>query len=130
MEPQILLDPNWEWVDGTYTLFRKGRPHYNALQISIALNEEKKILGTADLDILVLNWVERIGGRSLQQSRGQCSYGEFSSSIFSARDFPHCQLWCISNGIHFIFVTFICDATPTTEELNETEAMALSLTLG
>jgi hypothetical protein len=130
MEPQILLDPNWEWADGNYTLYRKGRPNYNPLQISIVLNKEEKILGTAALDMLALNWVERIGGKSLQQSRGRCSYGEFSSSVFSARDFLHCQLWCISNGIHFIFATFICDVTPTTEELNEVEAMALSLTVG
>jgi hypothetical protein len=130
MEPQILLDPNWEWVDGTYTLSRKGRSNINTLQISIALNKEEKILGISALDMLALNWVERIGGKSLQQFRGQCSYGEFSSSIFSAEDFPHCQLWCISNGIHFIFATFICDVTPTAEELNEVEAMALSLTLG
>src|SRR5262249_44997707 len=131
MKPSLALNPNWEIVDNDNpTLMRKGRSANNSLQISVVWNEEARDLGASnDLEALACAWVESLGGRSIQQSRGACTYGEFFSSIFSAKNLPYCQLWCISNNVHFIFATFICEGPPTPEEIREVERMALSLTL-
>ena len=134
VRPQLSVNPNWELMEGddyvVPTFMRKGRSANNVFQISAALNvEEKDLSGGADLETLAARWVESLDGKSVEQSKGRCDFGEFASAVFTAHEFPYCQLWCISDNTHLLFVTFICEVPPTPEEQKEVEAMALSLTL-
>ena len=132
MKPSLVLNPSWERVDNPsvpFTFMRMGRSNSNALQISFAWNKERKHLDkNTTVEILASKLVEdQLNGIPLRKYAGNCRYGKFASIIFSAENFAHCQVWFISNGIHFLAATFICDAPPALEELAEAEAMALSL---
>jgi hypothetical protein len=134
MTPQLAVHPNWELMQGADypvpTFMRKGRAGHNVFQISAAMQlEEKELSTSADLETLAVKWVESLDGKAVGQSKGRCEFGEFASAVFTAQDLPYCQLWCISNNVHLIFVTFICEVAPTPDELKEVETMALSLTL-
>jgi hypothetical protein len=134
MRPQLTVSPNWELMQGddyaVPTFMRKDRSGNNVFQISAALSldEEDPTTG-ADLETLAARWVESLEGKTVAQSKGHCEFGEYASAVFTAHDFPHCQLWCMTDNVHLLFVTFICEVPPTPEELSEVEAMALSLTL-
>ena len=132
IKPTLVLDPSWEMVDGPYNppaFMKKGRANNNAFQISSAWNDGGKSLGKSiTTEVLARDLVvRRLNGVPLREYTGRCRYGEFTSVIFSAQTFAHCQVWCVSNGIHIISATFICDWPPTQEELEEVEGMALSL---
>jgi hypothetical protein len=114
---------------GPPTFMRKGRLNNNAFQISFAWNEKGKPLSKdIPVEMLARDLVEKqLKGKPLQEFAGDCRYGNFVSVVFSAETFSHCQVWCVTNGIHLIFATFICETPPTPSELNEVEEMALSL---
>jgi hypothetical protein len=114
---------------GVPTFMRKRRSNNNAFQISSAWNMDgQDLISKIRLEALAKELVvHRLQGTPLREFSGDCGYGKFASVVFSAESFSHCQVWFVSNGVHFISATFICDGPPTLEELNEAEGMALSL---
>lgn len=133
MQLGLAFNHNWEtavFKDSSSALMRKGRSNNNALQFSFSENiNEKKIEPAIDLLAVIQNFVAGDGGRLIHTFTGSCEYGRFASATFSARSFSHCQVWCITNEVHIITATFICDADPSEVELQEVEKMVMSLKL-
>ena len=69
------------------------------------------------------------GGVVTESQVGDCVFGRYGTAIFKAREFKYCQCWTITDGVHFILATYICDAVPDSDELREVSAMAVSLRL-
>jgi len=133
LRPGLALSANWELVRDPLQIpafMRKGRGNNNALQISTSINKDGKLLvPEPDVEKIAEASVSRLGGKPTRIFSGVCEFGKFGSAIFAAKDFAHCQLWSITDGIHFLTATFICDALPTAEEMSEVEKMMMSLTL-
>jgi len=129
----LALNENWELVGNASqppAFMRKGRINNNALQISTSINkEEKPLMPEPDVEKIAGASVARFGGKPTKVFNGVCRFGKFGSSVFAVNNFAHCQIWSITNGVHFLTATFICDSAPTAEEMNEVEQMVMSLTL-
>jgi hypothetical protein len=56
--------------------------------------------------------------------------GSFGTAAFKRRTFmrsgspAYCQLWLLSNGLDFVFVTFIAMQKPQERELNDAHRIA------
>jgi hypothetical protein len=60
-------------------------------------------------------------GELVETFGGSCSLGEFGSAIFSSAEFPHTQLWYLTNGLDFVLATFVCTEKPGTDEIAEAQ---------
>jgi hypothetical protein len=61
---------------------------------------------------------------------GECVFGKFGAAIFRESEFPRCQVWHLSDGRDFIFVTYICEREPDDYEMRDVEEIVRRLTLG
>jgi hypothetical protein len=133
LRPGLALNENWELVanaSGPPTFMRKGRRNNNALQISKAINKDgKPLVPEPDVEKIAEASVARFGGKPTRIFSGVCHFGKFGSAVFAVNNFAHCQIWSITDGVHFLTATFICDSSPAAEELSEVEKMVMSLTL-
>jgi len=131
--PYINLSNNWRSVEnpnGPWTLKKKSGKDNNALQISSMQRKSgKKLVPEPDLQQVAVKWAIKTGGVVTESDSGECVFGRFGRATFTASEFQFCQCWTISNGVHFINVTHLCDAMPDADELREVAAMALSAKL-
>jgi hypothetical protein len=129
---QIRLHANWEEIKGaskTPTYMRKVRANNNAFQVSVAIRTSD-VRAEIDPEKFVVAWVKRIGGQVVEVSSSESDFGKMASATFSARDFAHCQAWFSTDGADTIQATFICDRTPSADELAEVSEMVRSMSLG
>jgi hypothetical protein len=131
---QFRLNPNWEEIkeiSETPTYMRKGRTNNNALQVSVLINTSDK-RPEIDPERVIVAWVKRIGGKAVEisPSDSESCFGKAASATFSARDFAYCQAWFSTDGADLIQATFICDGSPSADELSEVSEMVRTMNLG
>jgi hypothetical protein len=129
---QFRLNPSWEEIEGiseTPTYMRKGRTNNNALQVSVLINTSD-ICPEIDPERVIVAWVKRIGGKAVEISPSESCFGKAASATFSARDFAYCQAWFSTDGADLIQATFICDGSPSADELSEVSQMVRTMNLG
>ena len=127
------LHPKWQTVEnpgGPWTIKRKDGRNDNALQISSMQSKSgERLVPDPDVERMAAGWATKIGGAVSESSAGECAYGRFGTAIFTAKQFPYCQCWVITNCVHLIQATYICSAMPDAEELGNVSSMVHSLKL-
>jgi hypothetical protein len=133
MIPYLNLSSNWQTVEsagGPWTLMKKSGADANAFQISSMQRQSgRKLDPEPNLLEFATHFAIRSGGVVTESHVGDCVFGRYGTAIFKAREFKYCQCWTITDGVHFIFATYVCDAVPDSNELREVSAMAVSLKL-
>ena len=133
MIPHVNLSDKWRTVEnpgGPWTLKKKNGADDNAFQISsMQRRSGKKLDPKPNLLEFASKFATSNGGVVTESHAGEYTFGQFGSAVFKAGGRPYCQCWTITDGVHFIFATYICDATPDAGELRDVSAMALSLKL-
>lgn len=133
MTPFMNLHPQWQTVEnagGPWTLMRKDRKNQNALQISsMQRNSGERLVPEPNPETMAAAWATKMGGIVSESSAGESAFGRFGAAVFTARQLPYCQCRILTNGVHFIQATYICNAIPEAEELRDIAAMAQSLKL-
>jgi len=133
MIPYVNLSDRWHTAEnpgGPWTLKKKSAHDNNAFQISsMQRRSGQKLDPEPDLQVFAAQFARKSGGLVSESNTGECAFGRFGTAVFKAREFQYCQCWTITDGIHFILATYICDAMPDPDELRDVSAMALSLRL-
>ena len=133
MIPYLNLSSNWQTVEnpgGPWTLKKKSGDDGNAFQISSMQSRSgKKLDPEPNLLQFATQFAIKNGGVVTGSQVGDCVFGRYGTAIFKAREFKYCQCWTITDGVHFIIATYICDAVPDSSKLREVSAMAVSLKL-
>lgn len=62
-------------------------------------------------------------GKLIGTESGECIFGKYGGSIYSNEKFKRIFIWWLSNGKDYLVATYICDAIPEQEELNEVQRM-------
>lgn len=106
---------------------RKSRRNNNAFQVSWA-SWDRSAAPLINLPDLLNRWVDQLGGTNIRLVPADQPH-RTSSAEFSAEGFAYCRAWCITYGDNVINATFICDALPTDEELEEVTGIAENLTI-
>jgi hypothetical protein len=137
MIEHLAIHKDWETVEnpgGPWTLMKRVRQDNNAVQISWMQNPKRtRLIPAPDVRYVAANMAEKlaekVGGKVAAISTGASQFGRYGTAAFAAQNFPYCQIWSLTDEIDFITVTYICDAQPTKEEIENVREMVLSLTL-
>jgi hypothetical protein len=126
-------DSSKENLGGPATFSRGGNDAVGALQVSL---QAEYVSGPepnpSDNDLI--RFARRLGeqhdfGELVETLGGSCEVGLFGSAIFHSDEWPHSQVWYMSDGRDFVLVTFICAASPTSDELAEAREIVSKITL-
>ena len=63
----------------------------------------------------------------LRTYSGECTFGIYATAIFKTEQFPWFQVWHLSNGKDFMFVTYICKYEPVNKEVEEAYEIVMNL---
>lgn len=137
MMPQLALHKDWDTIQnpsGPWTLMKKNRQDHNAIQISSMQNQERTRLNPKpDVEHVATVMAGKLGakidGNLRETSSGTSKFGRYGTAVFSGPKFPYCQIWALTDEIDFITATYICDAQPALQEIEDVREMVLSLTL-
>jgi hypothetical protein len=137
MIPRLAMHKDWSPIHNpgeVWTLMKKIRQDNNALQISSMQNRERtRLIPEPDVErvaaTMATEFAGKIEGNVRETSSGTSKFGRYGTAISSAPKFPYCQIWSLTNEIDFITATYICDARPAPEEIEDVRQMVLSLTL-
>jgi len=124
--PDDWLDVSAENPDGPPTFMWNREEASAALQITAAQYSGGEKPYPSELELLKI--AERFGrehrfGKQQSSFSGPCQVGSFGTAIFlpdesADEDAPkHAQIWILSNGLDFIFVTLLAMAPPHHREL-------------
>jgi hypothetical protein len=131
--PDKWVDLSDQNPDGPLTMAWDERAATGALQVSTAEYEggPEPRPGEADLIQLAVSFGEEQGwGELMRSSSGKCVMGAFGAAAFKRiesiqPDAPaYCQVWFLSNGLDFVFVTFIAMEDPQDEEIAGAQQIA------
>jgi len=127
---KISLLPEWlnisrENPDGPLTFIRDGLESPGVLQISV----QAEYVGGKPPNPTVgdlISFARSLGERNeagdvIEERSGSCAIGQYGTAIFRSQEYPHLQLWVLSNGLDFVLATFTCPVEPSPEELQDIE---------
>ena len=69
------------------------------------------------------------GAQLLETASGECTFGIWGTAVFRTSHCPRFQVWHLSNGRDFIFVTHIFCNDPDPNEVPEAQKIVNSLNL-
>lgn len=128
-----------DWVDyynkskrGYFTYIKKSCKTINPLQISYLLYKDGKMPNPTFDDLLKM--CIEFGTKykcdlCLGKCYGECVFGRYASAIFKTNEFQWYQVWHLSNGKDFMFVTYICEDKPEDYVLEEAHEIVMNLNL-
>jgi hypothetical protein len=107
----------------------------SAFQVSSAEYKGEQALskrGTDELKQMAIGFGRKTGfGENVVESAGgPCAFGNFGTAVFRSVSHPRTQVWIITDGRDHILATHICSDEPDPVEVQETQEMARSLSLG
>lgn len=130
----VKLMPGWQQIanpDGPPTFLKGDADDGNPLQISHAEYLNGKIPNPKETDLIDLSKEQSKNfGEVTKTDSGACAFGNFGMACFQSQQFSFSQVWHLSDGCDFIFVTYICDKKPDQQELLEVEQIIKELNLG
>lgn len=137
MIPQLAMHKDWSPIHNpgdVWTLMKKSRQDNNALQISSMQKPTRtRLMPKPDVEQVAATMAAKLAGEiagNVQEiSSGTSKFGRYGTAVFSGREFPHGQIWSLTNEIDFITASYICDTRPTPEEIEDLRQMVLSLIL-
>jgi hypothetical protein len=137
---KVTLLQGWKDVskdnpDGPPTFLRESSKCPGSLQVSHAEHKAGAIPNPSEKDLVKMSREFGSGtdtnlGEVVESYGGNCTFGKFGTTVYRSKEFPRSQVWYLSNGRDFIFVTHICPEEPDMQELVETEQIVYMLTLG
>lgn len=122
---RVKLPPHWldvskENPDGPPTFINGKLDEPGVLQISVAKYVKGQLPNPGFEDLISLSEARKDSfGEIVNKFSGLCKFGRYGCVHFSSVQFPHAQVWHLSNGKDFVFVTFICSTQPDESELKE-----------
>ena len=98
----------------TYAIYKKGEIPYSSVEDLIKMNTDfgkKYVLTTINYCI------------------GDCAFGKYATALLGSDSFEWYQIWHLTNGKDFIFVTYICEVVPEEHIRNEAHSIVMNLTI-
>ena len=134
---QIKLVDGWsdyshENPDGPSTFLRDQSEVPGPLQVSYAIYKEGDIPDASEEELIELctGLGEQQGwGEVIETESMACAFGLLGTAVFRGEEFPHAQVWHLSNGQRFITATHICPEVPALEEVDEVQEIVKNITL-
>ncbi len=125
-------DLSHENPDGPATFARADG--VGALQVSWAVYKGGKEPRPSDATLIELASGSLVGpadgaARIASTGSGACKFGRVGSAEGSGNGMARAKSWILSNGLDFIFVTFVCVELPPAHEWTQAEEIALGITL-
>lgn len=68
-------------------------------------------------------------GEPTATESGPCAMGTFGTAVFRCEDPTVCQVWFLSNGLDFVFVTFTAMQEPLEKELKDAQSIIEAIEL-
>lgn len=134
---KVLLFPGWvdcsaQNKDDLPTYMRETSEHPGLLQISCAVYQEGHKPNSSKFELAHI--AAEFGmthdlGNLTESYPGDCKFGRFGTAVFRSEDYPRFQIWFLSNGHDFIFVSHICPTEPDSQEVIEAHEIATRVIL-
>ncbi len=103
----------------------------NTIEITYAIYKGGTVPNSTGKDLIELSKNVVVNERFLSffQESGSCGFGKYGTVAYTAPSIPRFQVWHISNGKDFIFLTHECLESPTEEEIDEVRQIVAMLSL-
>jgi hypothetical protein len=135
----VWLPPNWSSEpnpDGPFAV-HSGPAGVGVLQISFAEYSGGRRPDPTPKDLMELasNSGEKLGLAVLQSYSGKCLLGYYGTAVFGRgegvqSDEAFCnQIWFLSDGLDFVFVTFFASSTPPEQEFHDAQRIVDGIAL-
>jgi hypothetical protein len=118
---------------GPATFVRGASADAGVLQVSWAEYEGGPLPNPtlADLEEMAHEFGRPHGfGEPRESGSGACPFGAFGTATFQTPSLARIQVWLLSNGRDFIYVTHLCEVAPDPAEIAEADEIARCLSLG
>ncbi len=131
---QVELPSNWyaataENPSGGATYRRFAPPGVGWVQISWAWYRGGPEPRPSDDDLMQLASGADFG-TAVRSTSGPCAIGRYGTAVYRSAESAYTQVWHLSNGRDFIFVTYVCSNPPDAAELCDVQAIVENLTIG
>lgn len=121
----LLLPTDWKDISDQ----NEGRPTFtkgaNVLQVSAAIyrSGQEPRPTKEELIELASGFVGQKGAKIVSTDSGTCQFGLYGTALYTTEEFPHFQVWELSNGLDFIMVTSISQDPLSADEKLELDSI-------